>query len=72
MFNKTLFLLDLDLVECSTTIDCTNSDLGIMTTRDCCIDNPNGLSYTIPGSEVCYVCVGKLIYILYSNDTLSF
>lgn len=51
--------IDLGQVECSTTITCTTADLGSMTARDCCIGHPDGLAYTISGSEECYVCIGR-------------
>ena len=53
------FLTDLGFVECSSALGCTNSDLGAMTARDCCIGNSEGLAYTASGSEVCHTCIGK-------------
>ena len=49
------------MVECSTSPGCITSDLGLKFPRECCIDTPTGLAYTIPDSDVCYVCIGKLI-----------
>ena len=50
---------DLAVVQCSSTVECTSSDLGAMTARDCCIGNPESFAYTLPGSEVCHVCIGR-------------
>ena len=53
-------IIDLSLVECFKTVECTNSTfkLGIMTAIECCIGNSKGLAYTSHGSEECHVCVG--------------
>ena len=58
-----LFIIDLTLVECSTSLDCTESDLGIMKASECCVNSLNGSAYTIPGSEECHTCVGKYYYV---------
>ena len=55
------FSSDIGMVGCSSTTGCTSSDLGIMSATQCCIDNPNGLAYTLPGSDVCNLCIGWLI-----------
>ena len=56
------YFLDINVVECSTTVGCMAADLGLMVARDCCIHNPKGLAYTISGSNICYVCIGKSIW----------
>ena len=48
-----------DMVVCRAQIGCTGTDLGVMTPRKCCVQNENGLSYQVPGQEICTVCVGK-------------
>ena len=32
----------------------------VMSIRECCLDDPNGLSYNNPSTEICIDCVGKL------------
>ena len=27
--------------------------------RDCCVNDPIGASFNIPGTEICSICVGK-------------
>ena len=34
-------------------------ELGVMSAADCCVGNPKGLAYTLPGSDACYMCIGK-------------
>ena len=53
-----LHIIDLGLVECSTTTDCLGSTLGMMTIKKCCAENREGLAYTSPGSDECHVCIG--------------
>ena len=55
-------IIDLSLVECSETVKCTNSTLGLMTAAECCLGNSDGVAYTKPRSEECHVCIGKSIY----------
>ena len=55
-------IIDLSLVKCSETMECTNSTLGLMTATECCIGNSDGVAYTKPGSEECHVCIGKTVY----------
>ena len=31
----------------------------VKTIRECCLDDPDGLSYVIPGVELCFNCIGK-------------
>ena len=38
---------------------CIGTDLGVMSTQDCCVQNPNGASFRIPGQELCTECTGK-------------
>ena len=56
-----MYLSDIDMVDCSTSIGCMTSDLGMMLSGECCINTPEGLAYTKPGSNTCYVCIGRLI-----------
>ena len=49
---------DLDIVECSSTVNCTDVDLGIMPARDCCVGMARGLAYTVPSTATCQVCIG--------------
>ena len=44
-------------VQCRTAVDCTGN-FTMMSARDCCVSNPGGLAYTIPGVEACQVCIG--------------
>ena len=55
------YISDINVVECSTSVGCLTSDLGLMFPNQCCIDTPDGVAYSIPDSGVCYVCIGKLI-----------
>ena len=49
-----------DLVECSTTMECTvGFGIGVMSATDCCVSNPRGLAYTLLDFDVCHVCIGK-------------
>ena len=45
------------LVQCRTTLDCSGN-MTLMSARDCCVSNPDGLSFTVPGVETCQVCIG--------------
>lgn len=48
-----------DSVVCSSDDNC-DDDIGVnMSARDCCVNHPNGTSYTIPDQEICVVCIGK-------------
>ena len=53
-------VIDLSLVDCFGTVECTNSTfkLGTMTAAECCIGDSEGLAYTADGSEECHVCIG--------------
>ena len=55
-------IVDLGLVECYQTEECTNSTFGLMTAAECCIENPDGVAYTKRGSDECHVCIGKSTY----------
>ena len=57
-------IIDLGLVKCYQTKECTNSIFGLMTAAECCIGNSDGVAYTKPRSEECHVCIGKSTYIL--------
>ena len=39
---------------------CIGEDLGVMSSRGCCVETPNGRSYRVPGQEDCMECIGKL------------
>ena len=47
------------LVQCRTTTDCTGN-FTTMTVRQCCVENVEGLSFTITGGSTCRVCIGKI------------
>lgn len=49
-------------VICRASVNCNGQpgdDLGVTTERGCCIDNPNGLAYSVPGGESCTPCIGE-------------
>ena len=46
-------------VSCSFSVDCVGGGLGVMSARECCVDDPNGLAYNIPGTEICTSCIGE-------------
>jgi hypothetical protein len=49
---------------CRASVNCNGEpgdDLGVTTERGCCVDNPNGLAYSIQGGESCTPCVGESI-----------
>ena len=56
-----------DLVSCHSSVGCDN-EIGVTTARECCVENPDGLAYTIPGQEICTPCVGKFINRLQVQD----
>ena len=50
------------IVQCRASVDCDGApgdDLGVTTDRGCCVDNPNGLAYTMGGGEICTPCIGE-------------
>lgn len=47
-------------IQCRTTLDCSGN-FTFMSARDCCVGNPDGLSFTVPGVETCQVCIGMSI-----------
>lgn len=49
---------DMSLVQCRATTDCTGN-FTTMTARQCCVENIDGLSFTINGDLTCHVCIGK-------------
>ena len=49
-----------DIVCCSD-INC-NGEIGVMSVRQCCVDNPNGLAYRIPAVMREVVCIGESMY----------
>ena len=69
-FNTSHFMLVFSLVSvrsqqlilCRATVDCLGANLGVMTARDCCVNNPMGLAYTDEQSaETCTPCIGECI-----------
>ena len=46
------------VVQCSTTLNCSSSKMFNTSARDCCVNIPDGLSYSIPGKEECFQCKG--------------
>ena len=57
---------DVDLVQCSTNADCTGN-LTTMTMRQCCVENDDGLSFTV--NSTCHTCIGKLECMLFCNSS---
>ena len=49
---------EVQLVECSTTVNCSSSGM-MMSARECCVNSEDGLSYSIPGLQQCYACIGE-------------
>ena len=52
------------IVVCRASVDCngeSGDDLGETTVRGCCVDNPNGLAYSVQGgaNESCTPCIGE-------------
>ena len=47
------------MVECSLTLNCSSNGT-LMSARECCVDNLDGLAYTIPGSGGCHTCIGMM------------
>ena len=46
------------MVFCSSTVSCGGGDdIGLMTARECCVENPNGLAYRRANSS-CSPCIG--------------
>ena len=46
-------------VLCSSTVSCSGGDeIGLMTARECCVKNPNGLAYK-HANDSCSPCIGK-------------
>ena len=48
-------------VPCRASVNCAGGpgdDLGMMTPRDCCVVNPQGLAY-VPREGACIACVGE-------------
>lgn len=49
-------------VSCRSTVSCDGDEVGMMSARECCVETPSGLAYTVPGQENCMVCTGGYIY----------
>ena len=50
-------------VVCRSTDSCRDGDeIGVMSARECCVENSNGLAYTIPGQAACTVCIGECMH----------
>ena len=64
-------LIGTGMVECSSTPNCSFPDLGVMTTEECCVDNPIGRSFIRPESGVpqCQMCIGMFIIIIMMTVT---
>ena len=61
-FNATFSVrvnLDNVTVLCRSTVDCDGDELGLMTARECCVENETGLAYTFPDQDTCLVCIGE-------------
>ena len=58
----------MDLVQCSTSADCTGN-FTTMTMRQCCVENGDGLSFTV--NSTCHTCIGKLKCMLFCNILLT-
>ena len=48
-------------VVCMSLNGCQGDDLGATIPRECCVANPRGRSYRVPGGEECTDCTGKLV-----------
>ena len=49
-----------EIVFCFSNLICIDIEYStVKTIRECCLDDPDGLSYVIPGAELCFNCVGK-------------
>ena len=62
---------DLVPVVCMSSNGCEGDDFGATFPRECCIGNPRGLSYTVPGSEECTDCTGKLYSVPINVNSLT-
>ena len=52
---------------CRSTVDCSDSphdELGFMSAKECCVDTPNSLAYSIPGTETCTACIGECMKLI--------
>lgn len=65
-------------VSCKSTVRCNTTDddeIGLMTVRECCIEIPDGLAYTMssqqPGNDTCTPCIGELAYASYYYQILA-
>lgn len=53
------------MVSCRSTFSCNatgDDEIGVMTARECCVENQDGLSYIVSdqaGVQTCTTCVGK-------------
>ena len=53
-------------VSCRSSLNCSESsddEIGIMTARECCVENSNGLAFTTTSQQsethVCTACIGE-------------
>ena len=48
-------------VLCFSELNCNtpSGNAQIKSIRECCLDDPHGLSYNNPSTELCFDCVGK-------------
>ena len=44
---------------CNDAVSCGGADPGTMSPRECCLEDAAGLSYAVPGQEICINCVGE-------------
>ena len=51
------------IVRCSSNSTCDAGEF--MTARQCCVENPDGFAYILPGQENCVVCIGEFLHNTY-------
>ena len=45
---------------CFRDLECTlDAEIDFQSIKDCCVNDPRGTSFNIPGTEICSPCIGK-------------
>ena len=60
----TMHFSGIGMVQCSSSPDCSDFDFGAMSAEDCCVNNPNGFSFSRNGELQCHECIGMMIIII--------
>ena len=47
-----------EVVMCGNDTSCSTLSIGRVSPFECCVTFENGLTYTVPGVEGCFVCIG--------------